>query len=682
MPLLPFFQRPSSPEQSRMSSDLATIRNVVFVGHCSAGKTSLVDALAHALGVVERKGLVADKTSICDTEPEEQEKGHSFQLKLVHAKKDGRSWNLIDTPGYPEFGVDALSGMFASDLVVGVTNGASAVSYNLRNDLERAKDLGRPRAIVVTHMDAENTSFEQVMADLQKRIGEECVPLFTPDQAGKAFSRLQPAQASEWKKALFDRVMDACEDEAVLLAYLESEELTEEYFQQNLARALAKGTIVPVLPVNPLSGVGLGELLAFLRDFGPGPANTQFPCGESALSADPAGELLGVVFNVKSDPHVGKVCLARILRGTLRASDLIGSGRGEKIGGLFHPQGGKNRVNADSASAGELIAFSKVEHIAWGQTFSIHGTEPAPLALPELPEPMVSLAVTPKSRNDEQKIGPALVKLASEDATLHLHHDPTTHEFVVQGMSDLHLQVMEHRLKRRFGVEITTSLPRISYKETITKPSEGHHRHKKQSGGRGQFGECFLRLKPAGKDAGIVFVDAVVGGAIPRNLIPAVEKGIREIASLGILTHSQVVDVEAAVFDGKYHDVDSDEASFKKAGAIAFREGFMKAGPVLMEPVMSVEIRVPTEYAGAIFSDLTSHRRGTVLNQESEHDGHVTVIHAHAPLAAMLTYHRDLKSQTAGEGVFRMKPDHYARVPASEQEKIIAQAARKHSDED
>jgi elongation factor G len=295
---------------------------------------------------------------------------------------------------------------------------------------------------------------------------------------------------------------------------------------------------------------------------------------------------------------------------------------------------------------------------------------------------MVALAVEPKSRNDEQKIGPALTKLASEDPTLKVHHDGVTHELVIQGMSDLHLQIMEHRLKRRFGVEINTHLPRIAYRETVTKPSEGHHRHKKQSGGRGQFGECYLRVKPASEHDGVVFKDEVVGGAIPRNLIPAIEKGIRELAAHGILTHSQVVDVEVAVYDGKYHDVDSDEASFKKAGSLAFRDGFMKAGPVLLEPIMKVEIRIPTEHAGAIFSDLTSHRRGTVLNQESEADGHITVVQAQVPLATLLTYHRDLKSQTAGEGTYTMEPDHYARVPGGEQEKILQQFGKKAVEED
>jgi elongation factor G len=665
-----------------MSSELASLRNIAFVGHSAAGKTSLLDALAHALGATERKGSPVDKSSILDTEPEEHEKGHSFQLKLVHAAKSGITWNLIDTPGYAEFAADVMSGIYAADLVVGVASGASGVSYNLRNRLESAKELGRPRAIIVTHVDADNADFEKLVAELRAKIGEECVPYDVPDKSGKGFSKVLRASAGEWKKALYDRVMDACEDEAALMRYLETEELSEEDFQRHLPVAIRKGTLIPVLVANPLNGLGLEDVLHFLKTYAPSPAGARLEAGGAVVAPDPSAPLLGVVFNVKSDPHVGKICLARILRGTLKASDLIGAGRGEKLGGLFHTVGGKSKTNADSAGPGELVAFSKVEHVAWGQSFSVHGVEPAPVKMPAIPPPMVSLAVVPKSRNDEQKIGPGLAKLASEDPSFHVLHDPNTHELVIQGLSDLHLQVMEHRLKRRFGVEVTSHLPRIFYKETITKPVESHHRHKKQSGGRGQFGECYLRLKPAQKDAGVVFVDAVVGGAIPRNLIPAVEKGVREMAGHGVLTHSQVVDVEVAVYDGKYHDVDSDEASFKKAGSIAFRDGFLKAGPVLMEPVMSVEIRVPTEHAGHIFSDLTSHRRGTVLNQDTEHDGHVTVIQAHIPLSALLTYHRDLKSQTAGEGSFTMKADHYARVPALEQEKILQTAGRKHVDED
>jgi elongation factor G len=289
----------------------------------------------------------------------------------------------------------------------------------------------------------------------------------------------------------------------------------------------------------------------------------------------------------------------------------------------------------------------------------------------------VALAVRPKSRADEQKIGAALHKLIDEDPTLALVNDELTHELVVHGMSDLHLSILEARLKRRYGVEIESSLPRIAYQETITKPVEAHYRHKKQSGGRGQFGECYIRMRPGAKGSGIQFVDKVVGGAIPRNLIPAVEKGIREVASKGVLTSSRVVDVEVELYDGKFHAVDSDEASFKMAGGRAFKEGFQKAGPVLLEPIMEVEIHVPASDAGAIFSDITSHRRGHVMDQSSEADGAVTIVKAQVPLATMQTYHRDLKSQTSGEGTYSMEMGDYAAVPVAEQQKVLAAQARK-----
>jgi elongation factor G len=476
--------------------------------------------------------------------------------------------------------------------------------------------------------------------------------------------------------------MDACDDEEVLMEYLETEELTQEQLDVHMPKAIEAGALVPVLVCNPVSGVGVTEVVDFLEEFAPSPLDGPgYQQAGETIGCDPDGELLGVVFSVKSDPHVGKLTLARIVRGKLSASDAIGAGKGEKLGGLFHAVGGKNREAADVIGAGDLAMFSKVEGLKWGDTFGLAGTEPAPVEVPELPQPMVSLSVVPKSRNDEQKIGTALHKLEAEDPTFYSEHTALTNELVIHGMSDLHLQIIESRLKRRYGVEIESALPRIAYRETVTKSSEGHHRHKKQSGGRGQFGECYVRVRPGAKDSGITFLDKVVGGSIPRNLIPAVEKGVRELAEEGILTHSRVVDVEVELYDGKFHAVDSDEASFKKAGAWAFRDGFNKAGAVLQEPVMELEIRIPTEDAGTIFSDLTSQRRGQVMDQDSEEDGAITVIRAHVPLATVQTYHRDLKSQTAGQGVYTMKLDHYAQVPASEQSKILAQAQKKVSDD-
>ncbi|MCP3916948.1 MAG: elongation factor G [bacterium] len=669
-------------------SSLESIHNIAFVGHPSAGKTTLVDALAFKLGASARKGSVAEKTSICDTEPEEQEKQHTLQLAAVWAESGGKNWTLFDTPGYPEFVAEVQSATYASDLVIGVVSCTSGTTFNLRSKMGDAKDLGRGRAIVITHLDGENADFDQVVNDLREGIGEECVPVLLPDASGPSFSKvgrtiLDPE--SEWCGRLKDRVMDACEDEELLMEYLENQELSEEQLDQLMPGAIAAGALVPVLVCNPETEVGLDEMIEYLKRFAPTPATAPRKDADGQeLSMDPEADLLGTVFYVHSDPHLGKVCLTRIHSGTIHASEHVagsdGDSKGEKLGGLFRVVG-KKRETIESAGPGDVVAFSKVEKLGTWNSFSSAGKAVTTIPVPRKPSSTVGLAVTPKSRADEQKIGEALNKLAAEDPSFTIEHASDTHELVVHGMSDLHVQVMLDRMKRRYGVEVETSLPKISYRQTITKASEGHHRHKKQSGGRGQFGECFMRLRPADSGEGVVFNDAVVGGSIPRNLIPAVEKGIREIASHGVLCDGKVVDVEAELYDGKFHAVDSDEASFKMAGGRAFREGFMKAGPVLLEPIMKVVIRVPTDDAGTVFSDITSQRRGHVLDQGNEDGGAITVIEADVPLALMQTYFRDLKSQTAGEGQFSMEFTRFAAVPSAEQAKILAAIGKKHEEE-
>lgn len=671
-----------------MTTAVAKIRNIAFVGHPTSGKTAIVDSLAFMMGVSPRKGSVADKSSICDTEPEEQEKGHTLQLKVVSANWHGEEWTFFDSPGYPDFQAEANGALFAADLVCGVVSCASGVTYNLRKKMEAAAKLGRGRAIVVTHLDDPNADFDALVEKLRHGIGEKCVPYLIPDGSGPAFSRVRRAMQdpeSEWRQALMDEVMDACEDEELMARYLETQDVSDDDLHKLIPKALVEGKFVPILVCNPVNDVGMKELAEFFEHYAPGAAQIHFMMEDGTeVPPDPNGDVVGTVFNVKSDPHVGKVCLARIYRGTLTASSsLVGPKspeKGEKIGGLFRLVG-KKREPVDSAGPGEIIAFSKVESIGLGQGFTTPGKKVHAVEMPPTPKPMVTLAIEPKSRADEQKIGEALHKLEAEDPTLKVEHVKATHEMVVHGMSDLHLQVMEQRLKRRFGVEINTRLPRIAYKETVTRPAEGHHRHKKQSGGRGQFGECYLRVKPTAQGTGFVFTDAVVGGSIPRNLIPAVEKGIRDLIVQGVLTNGEVVDVEVELYDGKFHDVDSDEASFKIAGARAFRDGFTKAHPVLLEPVMNAEIQVPTSAAGAIFSDITSHRRGHVHDQQTEADGSVTVIKAQVPLSTMLTYFRDLKSQTAGEGSFSMALAHFAQVPANEQQKVLAVYGKRHEEE-
>ena len=672
-----------------MGTALEAIRNVAFVGHPSAGKTTLIDALAYEMKVVDKRPSVAEKRSLCDTEPEEQEKGHTLQMALVQVEQAGVEYTLIDTPGYPDFMADAQSGMVAADLVVGVVSGSSGVTHNLKRKFEMAKSLGRARAIVITHLDLENADFDAIVRDLRKRIGEVCVPVLVPDRSGRGFSEVHTIftdGGSAWRAQLMDRIMDGCEDEALFARYLETQTLTEDELRANIPAAMAKGTLVPVLVANPTSGLGIDKLLDFLHDFAPHAGMQPRRTLDGALiESNPEGPLAAFVFSVRSDPHVGKVLVARMLRGTLHSHDtLVGphsSDRGEKLGGLFRLVGGKRRDPIEVAKPGQIVALTKIEHGHYGECIAHAGHKPLQIEFPGMPTPMVALAVVPKSRNDEQKIGEALHKLAAEDPTFTSAFNPQTHELVVHGMSELHLQVMEMRLKRRHGVEINSHVPRVHYKETITKPAEGQYRHKKQTGGRGQFAECHVRVRPLEKGGGLRFTDGVVGGSIPRNLIPAVEKGMRELAGKGVLTHSEVVDLDFEVHDGKYHDVDSDEASFKIAGARAFMDAFKKAGPVLLEPVMELVISIPTEHAGTVFSDITSHRRGQVVDQWSESDGALTVIKAHAPLSAVQTYQRDLKSQTAGEGSYVMELYDYSPVPAAEQVRILAQFTRHHEEE-
>ncbi len=665
-----------------MSTGIQAFRNIAFVGHPSSGKTTLVDALAHITGASTRKGSVAEGTSVCDTEPEEQEKKHTLQIAAVHAEHGDCHWTFVDTPGYPDFMAETLGAMFATDLVCAVVSCSSGVTFNLRKKMEAAKSMGRPTAIVVTHLDGETADFDDTVMQLREMIGETCVPVLMPDESGPGFGavkRTYEMTDSEWRKRLMDRVMDACEDEELLMEYLDSQVLTEEQLEHLMPHAIEKAALIPVLICHPESGLGVENVYNYFKRFAPPPSEAEI-FDEAGEKVEPTadGPLIANVFSVKADPHVGKVCLARIWSGTIGDHDSVhgdDDSKPEKLGGLYHPIG-KNREAITSAGPGEIIAFSKVEHLGVGEAFTNVGDSPRKVPAPDMPFPMVSHAVFPKSRNDEQKIGEALHKLVAEDPTLRMVNDPVTHELVLTGMSDLHLQILESRLRRRFGVEITSQLPRIAFRETITKSAEGHHRHRKQSGGRGQFAECHVRLRPRDRGEGNLFSDKVVGGSIPRNLIPAVEKGFVQATQEGVLTNSVVVDVELELYDGKFHAVDSDEASFKMAGMRAFRESFLSAGPVLLEPVMNVEIHVPTDHAGAIFSDITSHRRGHVLDQETEAGGAITLIRAEVPLSTMQTYHRDLKSQTSGEGTYSMGFASYAPMPAAEQQKVLKEQAR------
>ncbi len=671
-----------------MSQAISGFRNIVFCGHPTSGKTTLIEALALASGAIDRKGTVEAGTTLSDTEPEEQSKQHTLLASVVHFGFGGADFNLIDTPGYPDFEGETRAAMMAADWVVGVVSAAGGLTYNLRRKLAAAASMNRPRAVLVTHPEAEHVDFEALVLELRDAIGELCVPVLLPDLEGgfSGVHRVVEDGDSPWRKRLMDRVMDACEDEALLERYLETGELTEAELKANLPLAIANSCLIPVLVCAPHSGVGVPEVLDFLLRAGPTPAcHDGFTVEGQSVHADPEAPLAGVVFAVRSDPHLGKLCVARIVTGTLRAGDSVEGCRPaatpEKIGGLYLLVGGKRRESVEDVSAGGICAFAKVEGLGVGDSFGRAGAVGAPVDFIALPKPMVSVALHPKASADDQKIGPALHKLEAEDPGLVVQHDGLTHELVVSGLSELHLELLVSRLERRFGVFATTSLPRIAYRETITKASRAQYRHKKQSGGRGQFAEVTLAVRPGQNGEGIVFEDKVVGGSIPRNLIPAVEKGIRELCAGGILTHAEVVDVAVELLDGKFHAVDSDEASFKAAGARAFREAFAKAGPVLLEPICRVEVHVPADHAGTIFSDLTSQRRGQVVDQSSDDEGALTVIQADVPLAHLQTYNAELKSQTAGAGTWSMERSGFGLLPVALAKAVLADSTKRHADD-
>ena len=650
------------------------MRNVSFIGHSDAGKTTLVEALVHYFGATSRVGTVAEGNTVCDFTDAEKAKKHSLGAAVVHL--DEQELNIIDTPGYPDFVADAITSLGAA--------GCAAITVSASNDglpfhavrmWEAAGECGLARAVVVTKVDHENLDLEAIIENLRTILGSETVPFTLPDTVGPGFSAVQKVSSgdSPYRDQLVDSIVES--DDDLMEKYLEEGDVSDAELDKAIPMAMAKGTLAPVFFIDPVRGVGLAEFAEFLI--------TEFPTSELQLQAvkgenvDGGGadeRLVARCWKVMSDKHLGQISYLRVLQGTLKTDMQVpfSDGKPLKLSGvstLF----GKDVKPVASAGPGEIVAVTRVDGIKVGDTLVSEG-ESVPFNFP-LPRPFSSLAVRPASRDDEQKIGPELAKIAAEDPTFLVRRDSITHEMLVSGISDLHLQECLHRLELR-GVKCVTSLPLIAYQETITAEAEGHHRHKKQSGGSGQFGECYIRLRPNGRGAGFEFVNKVVGGSIPRQFIPAVEKGMNEQMLSGIIANSQVVDVVVELYDGKYHDVDSDEVSFRMAGARALRDAFEKAKPILLEPLMSVSISVPSRYFGDVSGDLNT-RRGQILGMESI--GNTQIIKASVPLAEMQTYSTPLRSMTHGEGSFEMEFNHYDQVPGQLQEKIVAELGSKHA---
>ena len=705
------------------------IRSIALVGHEVAGKTSLADALLFKAKAAERRGSPEDGTSVSDFDEEEKKHKYSIDSSVMHLDYHGKRVYLIDTPGKPDFVGQALCGLNAVDTAVIVISATAGIQVNTRRMFNEAGKRGLARMIVINKLDSDNINFDELLGNIRSTFGKSCVLWNAPINVGPAFSgvmcmldppthrplglSVEPAAA---RSMLVDAIVES--DEALMEKYLEQGDLSHDELMNALPKALATGTVIPILctAAKKDKDIGVAELLDAIIEDTPSPTilvnhhGIKDKTDDVTIQASENGEFVAQVFKTISDKFVGNLSYFRVLSGRL-TPDLpivnLRNGRAQKAGGLLLVQG-KTTKPATDAVAGDILAVAKVEDLHIGDTLALNTHAPK---LPELtyPTPMFGLAVEPKARGDEQKISGSLHKIAEEDPTFKTTRDSQTKELVITGMSQLHLDIVRHRLKSRFDLEIVTHEPKIAYRETITSTAAADYRHKKQSGGRGQFGEVHLRVYPL-KDLDIkteaellekfankskfeklrsahyepehnfAFLDHIVGGSIPNNFIPAVEKGCKEVLDQGALAGYRVQDVAVEVHFGKDHPVDSSEAAFKTAGRLAFKKAFREARPVLLEPIVHMEVTIPSKYTGAILSDINT-KRARVEDQDSL-PGDLTVIKAIAPLAEMTRYAAQLGSITQGTGSYTMEFSHYDIVPGNVQQQIVSKTKMTEEEEE
>jgi elongation factor G len=686
--------------------DPAKIRNIAVVGHRGAGKTSLVEAVLFTAGAKNRLGTVMDGTTTMDHDEDEIKRQMTISAGLAHVDWAGHKINLIDTPGEASFINEALGTLPVVEGVLVVLNAVAKVEVQTERIWKRAKDMGVSRVVAVNMMDRERADFAEALAALKARFGDEAVAVGLPvgSEAGfkgvvdlismKAYTYSGTTgkgaegpipddmadAATAAREALVDRVAEA--DDALLEKYLEGGELSKDEVVTALRAALASGTLSPVIPVAATKNIGSDRLLDLLLAV-PSPAakgahkaNKVSDGAEVEITTDAAAPASLFVFKTIYDQFSGRVNLARIFSGRIATdSQLLNDRTGEKerTGNILLMQGKETKA-VDEATAGDTVALAKLKDTGTGDTLSDPGRA---VRFPryEFPPAAISFAISPKTRGDEEKVSNGLRRLGEEDPAMELRFDPQTKEMLISGTSQVHVEVILDKLKRRFGVEVELHPPQVPYRETIRKKATAQGRHKKQTGGRGQFGDCWIEVEPLPRGEGYQFEDAIFGGAIPRNFIPAVEKGIVEAMEHGVIAGYPVVDVKVKLYDGSYHTVDSSELAFKLAGSLAWNKAMTEAAPVLLEPVVNVEVIAPEENMGDIMGDLSS-RRGRP--QGSESLGEMHVIRAQVPLAEMLTYAPQLRSMTAGRGSFTIEFDHYEEVPSHLVDKIVAEAkARK-----
>lgn len=700
-----------------MATSLAQeIRNVALVGHGASGKTTLADRMLFSAGLVTRAGSVDDGTSVLDADEEERQHKYSITSHLSHFQHAGQWINVLDTPGYPDFIGQAIGALRGVETAVIVINATAGIEANTRRVYQLATENGLGHMIVINKLDLENVRFGELIDDIQSLFGKSCVLMNVPDGLGANFKKVidvlhipddvpegMPISPGDIAQSLMDAIVEC--DDSLMERYLNGETFSDDEIFHAVEHAMAAGTLTPIFCVSARTGVGVPELMDALAHDSLTPGDvvrkgTLAQGGEVEVKPEASGHLVAQVIKNRIDPFVSKMSFLRIFSGQLakdQTVQCVRTGKPLKIAGLFHVQGGQQEP-VERALAGDIVVVNKMDELHVGDTITDgkNGT----VVMPPLrfPTPMIGLGVEPKSRNDQQKISAALHKIEEEDQTFQTVRETSTHELVMRGMSELHLKIVEERLHKREKVDIITHPPKVPYQETCSGKAEGMYRHKKQTGGAGQFGEVHMRVYPfpAGTDpkdfltpdkfpnmrefrlhadTGLLFVDSISGGSIPNQYIPAVEKGVVERMARGILAGFQVHDICVELHFGKYHAVDSNENAFKTAGAMCLKEVFLQAKPCLLEPVAKLEITVPSEKLGDITSDLNT-RRGRVDGMDNAPGG-MQVIIARVPLSEAATYSRALSSMTGGQGSFTMEMSHYDIMPVHEQQKVIAAAAGK-----
>ena len=680
------------------------IRNVAVLGHASSGKTTLVDALCFTAGTASRKGNVAEGHALTLTSAEELAQGVSMQLTGAFAEWEGHKINLLDTPGYLDFTGEALAAVHAADAAIVVVGATSGIEVGTEKVWEYCEKRGLPRLVVVSMMDKEHADFTGVLDAVRERLAPHAMPIQLPVGAGESLSgavdtldgsahrfrggdgkgEVEEAEVSadvsgaleEWHTELQETL--ATLDEDLLDLYLEEGELPLDEAIRALALAVRTNEIIPVLPLAASTGAGTRALLDRIIALLPGPADA-IPQTASREGEDPVelrasddDPFTALVFKTVSEPHVGNLSLFRVCSGSVRnGAHVVNAGRGsqEKLNHLSVPLG-KERPEVTVLHAGDIGVVAKLRGTYTNDTLAEQGRDLAVDAI-SFPLPDVRLAVRGRTRSDDDKLGEALASLQREDPCFKSGYEPELRQTIIRGMGELHLDVQMERMSRKHGVQVDTERPRIAYRETVTRRAEAHGRHKKQSGGRGQFGDCRIRLEPLPPGGGYEFVDAIKGGVIPGRFIPSVDRGIREAAGKGILAGYPVVDIRAECYDGTYHSVDSSDIAFQLAGAIAFRKAAEAARPTILEPIMEVEVTTPEAYMGDVMAD-ASQRRGKVQGIDSR--GGRTVIRARIPQAELYKYAAALRAMTHGRAHHVRELVAYEPVPGFEKARIIAEA--------